>query len=81
MSKKVLETILDEVKDEVQKQVDRWGIQNHSPEKWITIITEEVGESAKAALKRDKPQYRHELYQLAAAAICALYELDVADDQ
>jgi NTP pyrophosphatase (non-canonical NTP hydrolase) len=79
MGKVVLQGILDEVHDETQKQVARWGIQNHPPEMWIAIISEELGEAAKAVLKRDKLQYRQELCQLAAAAICALYELDVAE--
>lgn len=33
---------------ENQKQLDKWGIQNHSPEEWLMYATEELGETAQA---------------------------------
>lgn len=44
-----MEKALQDVRDERQRQTEKWGEQNHSYPKWISILTEEVGESAKEA--------------------------------
>ena len=35
------------------RQEKKWGTQHHSPEKWFTILGEEVGEVANAILEKD----------------------------
>jgi len=36
------------VQQENQRQLEKWGIQDHSPFEWMAFITEEVGEMAEA---------------------------------
>lgn len=39
-----------DVEEEIQRQNRKWGPnQNHSPQEWISILTEEVGEAANEA--------------------------------
>ncbi len=45
---KGLTALEDMVVNENQRQLDKWGIQNHSPEEWLMYATEELGETAKA---------------------------------
>jgi len=33
---------------ENQRQLDKWGIQDHTPESWLMFTSEELGETAKA---------------------------------
>ena len=58
------------------RQDDKWGEQVHGPDKWQTILAEEVGEVAKASLERKWEEYRKELIQVAAVAIAAIECLD-----
>ena len=44
-----MEKALQDVRDERQRQIKKWGEQNNSYSKWISILTEEVGEAAKEA--------------------------------
>ena len=44
-----MEKTLQDVRDERQRQTEKWGEQNNSYPKWISILTEEVGEAAKEA--------------------------------
>lgn len=67
--------IYDEIKLERKKQVEKWGEQNHNPIKWIVILTEEVGETAKEALEKKK-FYRKELIQCAAVCVAAIESYD-----
>jgi NTP pyrophosphatase (non-canonical NTP hydrolase) len=77
----------DKVKDETARiayevcrervrQDERWGIQRHGPDRWMTILVEEVGEAAQASLDRKWEAYRNELIQTAAVAIAAIECLD-----
>ncbi len=43
--------ILDEVMLERMRQEAKWGSQAHNPDRWNTILTEEVGEVARAILE------------------------------
>jgi len=81
MSNKVVKEIIEER----EKQDAKWGEQNHSPIEWVSILTEEVGEVAKAALEshfkhknkdHSYTEYRKELVQVAAVAIAMLESLD-----
>lgn len=76
------------VTDERGKQLEKWGVQNHSPLEWMAILVEEVGEAQKEALEHhwegnhypidpDRLQrYRAELIQVAAVAVAAIESLD-----
>lgn len=80
--------VLAEIKEERIKQDSRWGVQNHSPEHWLMILGEEVGEVNRAALEgivldsngikvHDKwKNYREELIQVAAVAIAMVESYD-----
>ena len=45
--------IASEVLGERHKQWKKWGSQNRTPEKWLVILMEEVGEAARATLEGD----------------------------
>jgi hypothetical protein len=73
--------VLKDVIAELDRQRTKWGEQNHSPEWWLAILGEEVGEANKAALeshfKEHYPlanwgSYVTELIQVAAVAISAI---------
>jgi len=54
---------------ERERQDKRWGEQNHSPEKWVVILQEEVGEFCREGLEgREEGMYR-EAVQVAAVAL------------
>ena len=69
-------------------QDEKWGVQNHSPEWWLAILMEEVGELAQAILEThfDKnPEHltkggvaniRHEAVQCAAVAMALIECID-----
>ena len=42
---------INAVMNERIRQEAKWGPQHHSKEKWLTILTEEVGEVARAILE------------------------------
>ncbi len=44
-----MKQILNDIQKEHQRQTEKWGEQNNSYPKWISILTEEVGEAAKEA--------------------------------
>ena len=59
------------VEQERLSQDSTWGIQNHMPDKWFLILSEEVGELAKATLECGNVE--NELVQI--AAVCqAMFE-------
>lgn len=75
-----MKQVLIEVDHERHRQDKKWGIQNHCPADWLTILMEEVGEAAKAALET-KLQKRHDAYGLyrkelihVAAVVIAMIE-------
>ena len=45
---KNFEWIVGSIQNENERQLLKWGIQTHSPFKWLTFTTEELGELAKA---------------------------------
>lgn len=76
-----------EIRHELAIQDSRFSEQNHDPFKWLSILTEELGEAAQAANdafdwqnKCWKPseveRYREELIQVAAVAKAMLESLD-----
>ncbi len=65
------ETVSGLVLLERKYQDKKWGVQNHSFEKWYLILTEEVGECAKAYLEAGEvitPEVVAEAMQVAAVA-------------
>lgn len=75
------DSVLDRVRQERERQDAKWGEQNHDPFLWLTILTEEVGEAAQAALKarfsgQSIDAYRDELIQVAAVAVAAMESLE-----
>lgn len=81
----LLEEVLEDVRQERAYQDERWPIQSEgdvSPEKWLAIITEEVGEFATEVNDQTfqdgfyLDNMRHELIQIAASAIRACQNLD-----
>ena len=76
------------VTDERGRQLEKWGVQNHSPLEWMGILGEEYGEAMREAIEhhwRDKhyvqdpdrlARYRAELVQVAAVAVAAIESLD-----
>lgn len=63
---------IDAVIAERRRQDRKWGEQNHGPDRWSLILTEETGEVAKAALENGFQAYCDELVQVAAVALAAL---------
>ena len=51
---------------EREHQTETWGEQKHSDEKWLAILTEEVGEVAKAILENDDVELLKEMCQVGA---------------
>ena len=56
----------DLISMEREYQLKLWGDQKHSDEKWLAILTEEVGEIAKAILEEDDVELLKEMCQVAA---------------
>lgn len=72
--------ILEEIILERFKQDHKWGVQDHSPAVYTSILMEEVGEVAKAVLEETfgggEQEIREELIQVAAVAIAFIECLD-----
>lgn len=68
---------------EMFRQDSKWGPQSHCPERWMTILMEEVGEAADAAnavvfdgaKPEDIAHMEDELIQVAAVAMQAANDL------
>lgn len=62
-----------DVVDEMYRQDKKWGVQDHSDEVWLAILTEEVGEAATGILHARfggmDSNTRDEVVQVAAVAI------------
>lgn len=59
--------IVEEIRAEMRRQDAKWGSQRQlSNERWLAILTEEVGESAKEVLEENPHLLQVELIQSAA---------------
>ena len=82
MSDSALQRVLEEVVAERRRQDAKWGEQNHDPFLYGTILMEEVGEFAQAALKarfdegKTLDNVREEAIQVAAVAVAIVECLD-----
>lgn len=82
--------VAGEVMQERGRQDQKWGLQDHTPVEWISILGEEFGEAAQAAndiyfvlencnqetRARTLNEFREELLQVAAVAVAAVEDLD-----
>lgn len=69
-----IDTDYRKVAAEAHKQYKKWGIQNHTPVMWLTILIEEVGELAKAIVdcefhNRGKSDITKEAIQVTTIAL------------
>jgi len=79
------EYYIEAIKGERVNQVNKWGVQNHSPIEWCAILMEECGEVSKEALEfhfkkyykqnGQLERYEKELIQVAAVALAMLESL------
>lgn len=72
-----IKTILEER----ARQDTKFGLlpRNLDPMLWLTVLTEEVGEVARAVLEDSPSQYEKELTQVAAVALAALEDLKLSE--
>jgi NTP pyrophosphatase (non-canonical NTP hydrolase) len=80
-----LKRVLDDVAAERMRQDEKWGVQDIHDYERISILTEEVGEAAKAAneanfttspTRGDRTHLRKELIQVAAVAVDYVQAID-----
>lgn len=69
-----METVIEKVRQERERQNKKWGEQNHDDYRWLAILTEEVGELAQAILHDEfggshAGTAQHELIHVAAVAV------------
>lgn len=83
MTKKVIKQITAERKRQIKKFGSQSGVSTY---KWLTILMEEVGEAAEAALDiehgkiSDQMSYRNEIIQVAAVAVQILEHLNKTNE-
>ena len=65
-------SVFDKINLERKRQLDMWGIQNHSDPKWMLILQEELGEAAKEFLEQKENLAVDELIQCAAVIVAWL---------
>lgn len=65
-----LTAVLETVRDERKRQLEKWGPQSHTQEKWLAILMEEVGEAAEEVLREPSnvDNLYKELIQVSAVA-------------
>lgn len=84
-----MNSVIKRVAEERKRQDKKWGVQNHDPDRWIVILTEEVGESAKESYELNSLEGRlemsrsarlhrlkTELIQTAAVAVAAVESIE-----
>ncbi len=74
-------TAIQDVMVERERQDEKWGEQNHDPFLYLTVLVEEVGEFAQAALHsrfggEAATKLRREAVQVAAVAVAIIECLD-----
>ena len=73
---KYIDIFRNQVAAERQRQLEKWGQQFHDNPIWLAILTEEVGEVAKAILENDGDQCMDELVQIVAVIETWVESLD-----
>jgi NTP pyrophosphatase (non-canonical NTP hydrolase) len=77
-------SVCNDIATERERQDNKWGVQDHDPAVWLSILAEETGEVARAVLGFHFPHggdnpvgnYRDELVQVAAVAVAAIESVD-----
>lgn len=64
--------VIEDVFNERKRQDQKWGEQNHHPYKWMSILSEEVGEASEAVLQSNLSNFYNEIVQVAAVSISIL---------
>lgn len=64
--------IWEEIVQERDRQDQKFGKTSHSPEWWLVVLVEEIGEVSEAIIEKDRENYEIELIQVAAVAVAAL---------
>jgi NTP pyrophosphatase (non-canonical NTP hydrolase) len=59
---------------ERDRQDAKWGVQDHTDEHWLVILTEEIGEVARAMFEGDDPGHLDDELTQSAAVIVAWLE-------
>lgn len=77
-----MENILNDIKKERDRQDEKWGLQEHHPCVWLTILSEEIGEISKEICDSGfrtedlDDNYRNELIQSAAVLVAMIQNFD-----
>lgn len=78
---KYTEKVMIDILQERKRQLEKWGVQNHSNCVWVTILMEEIGEMAKSILEKDGYNIlREEIIQVATVAMAFVESLDRWED-
>jgi hypothetical protein len=90
VSKGVTEAVFANIRDERDRQREKWGQQRHEMPVWMTILMEEVGEACKDALAwrsttaqgneayaDQSENFRNEMVQVAAVAVAIIEAMDL----
>lgn len=72
MADLVQSKILTRIVHERERQGVLWGDRRTPAIQWVALLTEELGEVAKAVMEGDVASYEAELVHLAAVAVAAL---------
>lgn len=76
IAKRVVDAAIIDTMKERQRQMVKWGQQDHDSEKWMCILMEEVGEPCKEILEGDERKSRLEATHVAAVALSYIEYLD-----
>jgi NTP pyrophosphatase (non-canonical NTP hydrolase) len=77
-NEKTFAGISSEIHAERLRQIEKWGDNDETPEKYFLILGEEVGEVSNALLEGDADNYREELVQVAAVCVRTIQSFDRA---
>ena len=72
--------VLEKIAQERQRQIEKWGDQEHHDTIWYLILNEELGEVAKEILENDEygsrnAKFQAELIQAAAVIVAWIEDL------
>ena len=77
MNTQTFTDIIEEIRAERIRQDTKWGYpKNIEATVWVSVLSEESGEVARAVLEADYDELRNELIQVAAVAIGWVEHLD-----
>ena len=74
-----LTQVLNSVVEERERQDKKWGVQDHSDQRWLAILVEELGEAAAEVITHpgySERRLQYELVQVAAVALAWVESID-----